>query len=71
LRRRGSTARDNYALFLCALRTGLRLGELRGLQWGDLDFQHRFIEVRQSLQDGGRVERPKSGSFDGSTCPSA
>lgn len=53
----------HYALFLCALRTGLRLGELRGLQWGDLDFQDRFIEVRRSLQDGGRIERPKSGQL--------
>jgi integrase len=53
----------HYALFLCALRTGLRLGELRGLQWGDLDFQDRFLEVRRSLQDGGRIERPKSGQL--------
>ena len=26
-----------YVFFLCALRTGLRLGELLALQWGDLD----------------------------------
>lgn len=41
----------------------MRLGELLGLQWGDLDFQGRFIEVRRSLQEGGRVELPKSGKI--------
>jgi integrase len=53
----------HYPMLLCALRTGLRLGELRGLQWGDLDFQGRFVEVRRSLQDGGRVELPKNGKI--------
>jgi len=32
-------------MFLCAVRSGLRLGELVGLQWGDLDLAGRFIEV--------------------------
>jgi integrase len=35
-------------LFLTALRTGLRLGELIALQPGDLDFEGGFIEVRRS-----------------------
>lgn len=34
-----------YPLFLCAVRTGLRLGELLALQWNDLDFQGRFLLV--------------------------
>ncbi len=46
-------ARREYPLFLCALRTGLRLGELLGLQWGDLDFNGRFVEVRRNLVAGG------------------
>ena len=50
----------HYPMLLCALRTGLRFGELAGLLWGDLDFQRRFIEVRRSLHDGGRVELPKN-----------
>lgn len=51
----------HYPMFLCALRSGLRFGELAGLQWGDLDFHDRFIEVRRSLHDGGRIELPKNG----------
>jgi len=50
-----------YPLFLCALRTGLRLGELFGLKWGDIDLSGRFIEVRRTLHEGGRVELPKNG----------
>ena len=49
-----------YPLFLCALRTGLRMGELLGLQWGDVDFHGRFVEVRRNLV-AGRITTPKSG----------
>ncbi len=41
-----------YCVFLCALRTGLRIGELFGLQWGDLDIKGRFIEARRQVRDG-------------------
>ena len=50
----------HFPLFLCALRTGMRLGELLGLQWGEIDFNGRFIEVRRSLV-AGRETTPKSG----------
>jgi integrase len=53
-------ARREHPLFLCALRTGMRLGELLGLQWGDVDFHGRFIEVRRNLV-GGHVTTPESG----------
>src|SRR5690349_17704147 len=33
-----------YVFFLMALRTGMRLGELLAIQWGDLDLAGRFIE---------------------------
>jgi len=49
-----------YPLLLCALRTGLRLGELLGLQWGDVDFHGRFLEVRRNLV-AGRLTTPKNG----------
>jgi len=37
-----------YAFFLCALRTGMRLGELIALQWEDVDYHGRFIEVQRN-----------------------
>ena len=44
---------------LCALRTGLRLGELLALQWGDIDWQGRFLIVRRNIV-GGLETSPKS-----------
>jgi integrase len=49
-----------YPVLLCALRTGMRIGEVFGLEWGDIDFNGRFIEVRRSMVKG-RTETPKSG----------
>ena len=58
------TAKDKlpryYPLFLCAVRTGLRMGELFALQWGDNDWQGRFIEVQRNYTHG-KVTTPKSG----------
>jgi len=48
-----------YEFLLTALRTGLRLGELIGLQWGDIDFQGQFIEVRRGFVKG-RITTPKN-----------
>jgi integrase len=50
----------HYPFFLCALRTGLRLGELLTLQWGDIDFHGGFIEVRRSFTRG-HYTTPKNG----------
>lgn len=41
-----------HPLLLCALRTGLRQGELLGLRWADIDFAGRFIAVNQNLVRG-------------------
>ena len=49
-----------YPLFLTALRTGMRLGELVALKPGDLDFKGKFIEVRRSYSRG-HLTTPKSG----------
>jgi integrase len=51
-----------YSLFLTALRTGMRLGELVALQPGDLDFNGGFIEVRRSCSRG-RITTTKSGKI--------
>jgi integrase len=37
--------------FLTAVLTGMRRGELLGLRWGDIDWHHRQIHVRQALCD--------------------
>ena len=37
---------------LCAVRTGLRMGELISLQWGDVDFNGDLIEVRRAVVPG-------------------
>ena len=49
-----------YPFFLCAVRSGLRLGELSALQWEDLDYHGRFLEVQRNYTRG-RVSTPKSG----------
>jgi integrase len=38
-----------YALYLTALCTGMREGELAGLRWDDIDFENRLITVQRSF----------------------
>jgi len=46
-----ATATDRlHALYVLALTTGLREGELLGLTWADTDLQRRQARVRQQLQ---------------------
>ena len=40
-----------YEMILAALRTGMRQGELRGLQWSSIDWQNRSLAVRHSRCD--------------------
>lgn len=49
---RRSDALDWYTMVLVGLRTGLRIGELRGLQWADVDWDRAIINVRRT--DPGR-----------------
>jgi integrase len=57
------TTETRYAalapLLLCGVRTGLRMGELIGLQWGDVDFHGGFLEVRRAVVMG-EVTTPKN-----------
>ncbi len=41
--------KEHCALFLLLARTGLRIGEALALQWSDIDFNKRFIEVKRSI----------------------
>ncbi|SPP64720.1 putative Phage integrase [Nitrospira lenta] len=59
-----STTKDRlpryFPLFLCAVRTGMRMGELLALQWGDIDWQSRFIEVQRNYTHW-KLTTPKNG----------
>ena len=44
--------RQFHPFFLMAARTGMRLGELLAIQWGDVDFAGSFIWVRRSYRRG-------------------
>jgi integrase len=46
--------------FLCAATTGMRLGELLALRWGDVDWQSRRLWVRRSITRNGTVQEPKT-----------
>ncbi|MEA1949559.1 MAG: tyrosine-type recombinase/integrase [Thermodesulfobacteriota bacterium] len=41
-----------YPAVLCALRTGMRIGEIQALKWSDIDFDNRQIEVMRSYRKG-------------------
>ncbi len=57
-------AREPFkTLFLAAIMTGMRRGELLGLQWGDIDWNSNTIFVRRSLYFAKRKEMP-SGSAE-------
>ncbi len=50
---------DDYPFFLCAFSTGLRLGELLALEWSDIDWYRKRMEVSKSF-GRQRIERPKN-----------
>jgi integrase len=49
-----------YPLFLCACRTGLRMGELIALKGTDIDLNSRFVHVQRNLSRG-RISATKNG----------
>ena len=55
-------ARDSgvYELYYLDLATGLRRGELLGLKWTDVDFQHGALKIQRAIsrQNGKVVEAP-------------
>jgi integrase len=57
------TAREHFAKWhpfvFCGLRTGMRLGELLGLEWGDVDWRNRTIKVRRNWTRGA-ITTPKN-----------
>jgi len=51
---------NHYTLFLLLARTGMRISEAVALQWGDINFKERYIEVQRGLVRG-KISTPKSG----------
>ncbi len=41
---------EHYPFFFCAFRTGMRLGELLALRWGDIDWHGKYIRVERSYK---------------------
>jgi integrase len=50
----------HYALFLTMARTGMRISEVIGLEWGDIDIAGREITIARAVSRGA-VGAPKSG----------
>lgn len=56
----GKLISNNYRLLIkTAVFTGMRQGELLGLQWGDVDWNSRQVHVRRAWKDGAYQE-PKT-----------
>ena len=47
------------ALYVLAVHTGMRSGELLGLKWEDVDLQGGIVQVRRTVFNG-HIESPKS-----------
>ena len=50
----------HYPMALTLARTGMRIGEAIGLQWGDIDFNGQFITIQRGMSRG-KIETPKNG----------
>lgn len=55
---RSSTQYDYYPILYAAVNTGLRLGELLGLRWQDVDGD--VLHVRQQWTKAETLEEPKT-----------
>lgn len=48
-----------YALYILAVTTGMRQGELLALRWNDLDFVTESLQIRRTIF-GGKISAPKT-----------
>ena len=53
------TDEEMRCLFTTAVMTGMRRGEILGLQWDDIDFKGNVIRVRRSISNG-EIQLPKT-----------
>jgi integrase len=49
-----------YAMYVLAVTTGMRQGELFALQWADIDFNGRILSVRRTITANRKVKEPKT-----------
>ncbi|APE45252.1 site-specific integrase [Sulfitobacter alexandrii] len=52
--------KSHRAMFVTAIFTGMRISELRGLTWSNLDFTNRVIRVSQRADEYCQIGAPKS-----------
>ncbi|MEJ2246185.1 MAG: hypothetical protein P8Y80_08960 [Acidobacteriota bacterium] len=43
---------NTYEMKLCMSRTGMRVGEARGLMQSDIDYKARIIEIQRNIPSG-------------------
>lgn len=48
------------AMVAVALATGMRQGELRGLQWQDIDFDAEEVRIERAVKKDGKIGPPKT-----------
>lgn len=54
-----SEGEEAFTLYMTATATGLREGELAGLQWADIDFAKKLITVRRSYDGPTKSGKPR------------
>jgi integrase len=50
------------ALYILAVTTGMRIGEIFGLKWSDVDLEAGILRVRRTVAADGTVNSPKTAS---------
>lgn len=53
---------SNFVAARIAIATGMRLGEVLGLNWGSVSLPEATLEVKQALTASGHIKEPKSAS---------
>ncbi|GMO23253.1 MAG: hypothetical protein Ta2B_02410 [Termitinemataceae bacterium] len=56
---------------LLGMQCGMRVGEVRGLMWDDIDFEKNVINIKHNWQNLEGLKVPKCGSFGTVPLPSA
>ena len=50
------------ALYTLAVTTGMRIGEMFGLKWSDVDLEAGTVQVRRTVAADGAINPPKTAS---------